>query len=164
MTDQGKENKKDFQVIWIFILFFAVFIIIDIFYIYIAQKTWQGVATEDAYQKGLHYNQTIEYVKKQKNLGWRSQIKYRPIISKTGNLDFLISDQQNLIISDAKVFAIITRPLQSGYDFKIELPFDQKKLIYSSKINFPLKGQWNVEIQAINGSKTYQEVKRLIIQ
>lgn len=164
MTYQSKENKKDFQVVWIFILFFAVFIIIDIFYIYIAQKTWQGVATEDAYQKGLRYNQTIEYVKKQKDLGWKAKIKYNPIISKSGNLDFAIFDQRNQLITNAKVFAVITRPLQSGYDFKIELPFDQKKLIYSSKINFPLEGQWNIEIQAIKDSNTYQEVKRLIIQ
>lgn len=164
MNNQEISNKKFNFIPWIFVLFFVVFILVDIFYIYMAQKTWQGIATEDGYQKGLHYNQTIEYVKRQRELGWSSKINYFKVAPQSGDLNFTLTDKSRLTISNAKVVAVITRPVQSGYDFAVNLQFNQKKSFYSSRINFPLPGQWNIEIQAIRGSDTYQEVKRLIIQ
>ena len=90
------QPSKKFKLLpWIFAAFFSTFIIVDIAYIIIAEKTWRGMATEDGYQKGLKYNQTISAVKKQKELGWILQIKYNSSITKTGVLSVSLTDKNN---------------------------------------------------------------------
>ena len=46
-----QQLKKYKFIPWIFAIFFCVFIIVDIAYIIIAEKTWRGLSTEDGYQK-----------------------------------------------------------------------------------------------------------------
>ena len=67
------EQKKS-KIPYIFFIFFAVIFAVNFSYIYVSQKTWRGLATEDAYHKGLNYNQVLEEEKKQKELGWKSTL------------------------------------------------------------------------------------------
>ena len=76
MAETSSKNKDSRLVLAILFTFFAVIFAINFAYIYISQKTWRGVATQNSYQKGLEYNKTLEYVKSQKQLEWSSQIKY----------------------------------------------------------------------------------------
>ncbi|MFT5702974.1 MAG: nitrogen fixation protein FixH [Rickettsiales bacterium] len=159
--DQKKTNRK---VLLIFICFFSTFIIVDIAYITIATKTWRGLATENGYQKGLKYNEAIEEVKKQKELGWNLKIKYQKKASKSGDLQVQLLDKDNQVISNANLTASIKRPVQVGKDFNAILKFDTKTKTYNSPINFSLIGQWDVEIIAIRNGEVYQDVKRLVVQ
>ncbi len=156
---QNQQPTKFKAIGWIFALFFSTFIIVDIFYIVIAEKTWRGLATEDGYQKGLKYNQTIDAVKKQKDLGWNFQINYQPKSSKVANLQIKLLDKNNQEIKDAKIVANIKRPVQEGLDFTVEL-----NLAYNSLINFPLIGQWDIEIIARKNDEVYQNVKRVVVR
>ncbi len=159
------QPSKKFKLLpWIFAAFFSTFIIVDIAYIIIAEKTWRGMATEDGYQKGLKYNQTISAVKKQKELGWILQIKYNSSITKTGVLSVSLTDKNNQKITDANVTANFKRPLQEGKDFSVDLKFDAAKGVYNSTINFPLIGQWDIEVVARRDDKVYQDTKRLVIR
>lgn len=154
-----EENKKKSRIPYLFFIFFAVIFAVDGIYIYLAKKTWRGLATEDGYQKGLHYNQTIEAVKKQQELGWKSEIKRDGKI-----LRFSLKDKKNNLIKNAKVIAKITRPVQEGYDFEQELIFDAKNSAYIAKIDFPIKGQWDIDIIASVGDIIYQDSKRIVLQ
>lgn len=148
----------------IFICFFSVFIIVDIAYIIIAEKTWRGVAIKDGYQKGLKYNESLEKVKKQAALGWNLQIKYLAESNQKGDLQIVLKDSNGAVINDANVTSKIKRPVQEGFDFELSLKFDERNSTYQSAIQFPLKGQWDVEIVAKKGEDVMQEVKRLVIQ
>ena len=148
---------------YLFVIFFAIIFAVDIFFVYVANKSWRGLATENSYQKGLKYNQTIEYVKKQQQLGWSNQIKYSKLAEKKGILTVKITDKHNNLIKDAKVTAKFSRPLQEGFDFALELKFDRQQQLYSSVINFPLKGQWDMQMQAAKYNIIYQAAERLIV-
>ena len=112
---------------WFFVIFFSTFIIVDIAYIFVAEKTWRGLATEDGYQKGLKYNQAIDAVKEQKKLGWDMQIKYQPSGTKIGNLQVNLLNKNHHTIDDANLSVNIKRPVQEGKDFSVNLKFTKEE-------------------------------------
>ena len=159
-----QQLKKYKFIPWIFAIFFCVFIIVDIAYIIIAEKTWRGLSTEDGYQKGLKYNQTIKSVQEQKELGWQLKIKYQSTASKIGILQVKLLDKNNQIITNANLTTNIKRPVQEGKDFTIQLKFNPSTATYDAPINFPLIGQWDIEVEAQKNKDIYQDIKRLVIK
>lgn len=157
-----KSAEKKSKIPYFFFIFFAVIFTVNIFYIYISQKTWRGLVTEDSYHKGLRYNDVIADAKKQKELGWQLKISYKNSGNKTGELKIFLFDKKNQKISDAIVTANFKRPTQNGQDFSQELKFSDGA--YEAKINFPLVGQWDFIISATKGEETFQESKRYVIQ
>ncbi len=154
---------KKSKIPYIFFAFFAVIFLVDFFYIYIAGKTWRGISTKDSYQKGLNYNQTIQMVKNQQDLGWKLKIKYRGDGNKMGVLTADLTDKNARIIKDAEVKVNFRRPTQEGFDFNWELKFLNNQ--YRAEIVFPLKGQWDFEIVAKGkNGEVLQEVKRYVVQ
>jgi len=162
MVETSSKNKDSRLVLAILFTFFAVIFAINFAYIYISQKTWRGVATQNSYQKGLEYNKTLEYVKSQKQLEWSSQIKYINSTKNAGALTVCLLDKNHQPIKNAKLVVKIMRPTQEGYDFVQDLM--PQNNCYFAKINFPLKGQWVFEVQAFRGEDIFQEVKRFVVQ
>lgn len=156
-----KSNKGRF-IPYIFFIFFGIIFCVDAFYVYIANKSWRGLYTENAYQKGLKYNETLEYVNSQKSLG----LSFKTSLKNEGkNISILKScffDKNKNPIKGAKLVAKIMRPTQEGHDFSQDLNY--KNNCYEAKINFPLKGLWNVEIIAYKDDKVFQEVKRYVVE
>jgi len=155
-------SKKAGFIPYIFIIFFTVIFIINGFYIYISQKTWRGVATQNSYQKGLKYNETLEFVKSQKALGWNFEINFLNLGNNLANTTVCLLDKDKTYIKNAKLIAKLRRPTQEGKDF--EQNFIVQNNCYYAKINFPLKGLWEVEIQAFKDDNIAQIVKRYIVQ
>jgi len=155
------EQKKS-KIPYFFFAFFAVVFAVDFFHIYLSQKTWRGVVTQDSYQKGLKYNEAIKLASQQKDLGWKMEIKYQKISSKEGKILVKIFDKNSKIIPNANVNLKLKRPTQEGFDFEEKTKFLEN--FYQAKIVFPLKGQWDVEVLATKGEDVFQEVKRYIIQ
>jgi nitrogen fixation protein FixH len=161
---QQNKNNSAKPVLWFFIIFFSTFIIVDIAYIIIAEKTWRGLATKDGYKKGLNYNENIAGAKQQKALGWKMQIQYSATSSKNGNLEIILTDKNHNKIKNAQIIAKIKRPVQDGFDFSVPLKFNQKTSFWQSPIKFPLIGQWDIEIIAEKNGNVYQDGKRLVIR
>ncbi len=156
------ENKKS-KIPYLFFIFFAVFITADIIMIYISQKTWRGTVTEDAYEKGLKYNKVLLNNKKQQDLGYQADLKYRVISDEVARISFILKNKDNDIINNAKIKVKFVRPTQSGFDFKEELFLNKITNSYQNNIIFPLIGLWRVEIQAFIGDDVFQYVKRINI-
>ncbi len=146
----------------ILFIFFAIIFAVDATYIYIANKTWRGVVTQDGYQKGLNYNSTIDAMKKQQQLGWKMNVTYKNLGNKVGQLVIDLKDAQNSKIKNAVVVVKFKRPTQEGQDFLQSLSYQNSQ--YQAKINFPLIGLWDFEVQATSAAGTMQEVKRYIVQ
>ncbi len=161
-SDQKSISVK--RIAWIFAIFFSTFIIVDIAYIITAEKTWRGLATEDGYRKGLKYNQTIEAVKEQKELGWKMEIKYREKKTQNGVLTVNLVGKNNQKITGANLTANIKRPVQEGKDFSVDLKFNPSTQSYNSAIEFPMIGQWDVEVVASKNGDVYQDVKRWVVR
>ncbi|PIR34034.1 MAG: hypothetical protein COV36_01470 [Alphaproteobacteria bacterium CG11_big_fil_rev_8_21_14_0_20_44_7] len=136
------------------VAFFAVIFAVNAVFVYLATSTHTGVVTEDAYEKGLDYNKTIELVDKQNESGIEGQI-----LVEDGYIIF------KSIMLEADVTAYITRPTQDGYDYEIKLLGD--KGYFRGKANFPMKGQWEIRVvakwQENQQTQQYQKSKRVVV-
>ncbi len=157
-----KEQKNKSKIPYFFFAFFAVVIAVNVFYIYLSQKSWRGVVTKDSYQKGVDYNQVILQAKKQREMAWKVLTKYQRLDEKNGSFGVKLFDKNSRPINDANIRANFKRPTQDGFDFSIPLIFANGS--YGAKVSFPLKGQWDVELVISREEEVFQEVKRYIIQ
>jgi nitrogen fixation protein FixH len=149
MKHQSNISSKTGRNVFLSILaFFIIFASADAYFIYKAVSTNTGLITENAYEKGLNYNKTLEKLEKQNQSGIKSKAFY-----KDGFLTYHLHDINNKPITNAIVKAEIIRPIKVGYDFNRSLQHIQNGL-YKSKIDFPLKGLWTIKIGA-----TWQQQK-----
>jgi nitrogen fixation protein FixH len=155
-------KPKKSKIIYFFFAFFAIVLAVNIFYIYISKKTWRGVVTDDPYHKGLNYNDTLKEVAKQKVLGWTVKVDFRSGVTKQGILMVTVQDKNLRYINYAKIYATFKRPTQEGSDFVLPVPYEDG--IYKARVNFPLEGQWDVEVAVRKDQDTYQDVRRYVIQ
>ncbi|MFW0777891.1 MAG: FixH family protein [Rickettsiales bacterium] len=157
MSDVAK-RPSDKWIPWYFVAFFVVLAILDGIFVTIAFSTHRGVVTEHAYQKGLHYNQTIKAAEKQTTLGWESDIAY-----DAPRISIALKDAKGHPITNAETIAYFKRPNQSGDDFSVALK-EQHKGMYGEDVSFPLKGQWDVRIVTTWKTQQYQKAKRIVVK
>lgn len=162
MTDTLSESEQSAKygrkVLWVILGFFATFATVDALFVYMAAKTHTGVVSTRAYEVGIKYNDTIKAADAQSDLNWDGSI------TLVGNrLEYALLGEGGEPIIDATVTAEITRPTQKGLDFKAELQ-ETAAGIYSSNINFPLDGQWDVRVYVEWQSKTYQQSSRILVK
>ncbi len=101
-------------------------------------------------------------VKSQNDLGWNLTVKSANKGNKFAVFQACLFDKNKTPIKDAKLFVKITRPTQEGYDFKQDLLL--QKDCYEAKIQFPLKGLWNLEIIAAKNDSIFQNSARYVIE
>lgn len=146
-------QPRDKIIPWYFVMFFVFIALVNAVMVTLAVRTNTGIVTDHPYEKGLAYNQVVEAEKNQQKLGWNGDIKY-----ENGNLYFSLRDKENKSLSPQKTIATITRPTQAGMDFTVELK-DRK-----SPISFPVKGLWEVRVDATHNNVHYQQSKRIVVQ
>lgn len=132
-------------------------------YIYLANTTWRGVSSVDAYQKGLNYNQILELENRQQQIGWKITTSFENKGQQNGILRVKILDKNNDYLDLAKVVVKLRRPTQEGFDFEQNLIY-QGDGWYQSYLDFPLKGQWQFEIIVSFKQDLMQAVKKYVIQ
>ena len=159
---QNKQTTKRSKIPYIFFAFFGVVIAVNIGYIYIAKKTWRGVVTEDSYQKGLNYNETLKQAEKQKELGW--QVDIRPRSAGKNKMEILINviADKSPTNADTSVNITFTRPTQEGFDFSVIA--DTSSGTNKFDINFPLPGQWDAIILISKGEEKLYLTRRYVVQ
>ena len=158
-------QPRDKWIPWYFVAFFLVICSVDGVMAYFAITTRTGVVTEQYYERGLHYNDTVKQAEKQAALGWAGDIQFVASADSKmkGNLQFALNDRNANAIAGAKVTARIVRPTQDGHDeFLVlnELSAGQ----YASPLAFPMEGQWDIEVAVTSGENKFQLNKRLVIR
>lgn len=151
-------RKSDRFIPWYFVGFFALLFMFDGIFVYLATSTHTGVVTEQAYQKGVDYNETIAAVDAQNALGWQGEITY----SADGLLNFKVQDDTAGTISGANVVAEVTRPTHNGVDFEQPLK-EIAPGIYQAPVKFPLDGMWDVRVYVSWQQKQFQTAQRIIV-
>ncbi|MGE0754327.1 MAG: FixH family protein [Alphaproteobacteria bacterium] len=157
MKAQTGMQPRDKWIPWYFVVFFLLLFILDGIFVYLALSSHRGVVTEQAYQKGLQYNETVEAANQQAALGWQGAITH-----ENGAVLFALRDAQETPISKARVTAYFSRPTQAGSDFSLTLDSLQKGL-YGKTVSFPVKGQWDVKIVATWNQQQYQQRRRILV-
>ena len=165
ITESGVMRKSDRWIPWYFVAFFIGLTILNAFFLYIATSTHTGVVTENSYEKGLNYNDTIAAYESQQALDFDGAI----VFHDEGVLRFALHDAKASALDISMVTAYVSRPTQAGYDFSVVLPRVESVTkadagMYETKIDFPLKGQWDVRITAEWHGQHFQKHKRILVK
>ncbi len=142
-----------------FIAFFGVVGAVNAVFMYLALSTWPGLSTQDAYIKGIAYNQTLAEAEVQRALGWQSYVS----VVRGGDLEVVFADKYNAPIGNLTVEAVMMRPLGDERIFPVTLT-ESSPGHYAGSFAAPLPGRWKVEIHAHNAASHYRMLHEVMIQ
>lgn len=154
----SKRNPKDKYVLFSFLAFFGVVFLVNGIFIYTAIKTQTGVVTEQAYEKGLAYNKTLEDAQNQPAL--KDKITYSQPV-----LRWVLRDETDAPLLNGVAKGHMIRPVQDGHDFDISF-ISRGDGVYEAMVMPPLKGQWVVKLESVwtqnNQEKSYKTTYQLM--
>jgi nitrogen fixation protein FixH len=131
-------------------------------FLYLAVTTHSGGDTSNAYQKGLHYNATLEAAKLQSERGWRTELAYD---DRTGRLILKVLDRAAAPITGLRVAASLERPATDRSDRKVALN-ELGEGVYATTIDLA-PGAWVVAIasrrQGEDRNSAYRLTQRLVV-
>lgn len=155
------DERRDRLIPWYFVMAFMVVVLVNGLFIYMATSTHRGVVTPNAYQKGIHYNDTVNAVEQQQALGWKVQLAYDGALLHVGATN--AADQP---LVGARVSAHIARPVESGYEQTVTLPAiaGNSSGGYAAPVTFPMHGQWDITVIVVWNQQSFQYRERIILQ
>ncbi|MBL8660277.1 MAG: FixH family protein [Rhodospirillales bacterium] len=152
---------------WIFVAVMAVVIAVNVLMATLAVRTFPGLQTEDAYNKGLRYNDTIAAVREQAKLGWRMSVEVTPTADADGpgreaELTVAFVDRDGQPLDRLSIDAALLRPAAEGFDRALSLDY-RGSGVYVGTVTLPLAGQWDAHVMARRDSDTFEATRRLFI-
>lgn len=164
MESHPKPSREPWVVA--FFVFFAVVFTANAVFIWLAHSSWNGVVTDNHYEKGLAFNTVIREQQRQDRLGWRGELDVgrEPITRNDGRVErtvsFSLYDRSGTAISPARVTGLLTHPIRSGLD----RPFEMGETApghFSTELAFPNAGQWDVTIHAEAQDESFRLKQRV---
>jgi len=152
---------------YIFVGVFGVVLAVNLVFMYSAVSTFTGIETQEAYDKGLAYNQVIAKAKAQEKLGWTVDATLLPAsspdaASHESNVVVSVLDKAGQPVSGLSVKAKFIRPTKEGFDTNAEL-MEQGGGRYVATVKLPLAGQWDLKVAAHKGEIDYQLGQRVLV-
>lgn len=158
MSQTSQARPSDRFIPWYIVLLFVAQTFLFAWFIYIAKTTHTGLVTEQAYEKGLDYNATIEKDEAQAALGYSS------VITKDGDRIILtLKDNAGKGVTAAKTTLWLYRPVQDGTDLSLDMT-ETAVGEYVAVVQVPKKGLWEVRIHAQTDKGPYQASKRVVFE
>jgi len=148
---------NNFKIYWPYFLFgiFVVVIIVNIIYIFIAQKTWTGIYTPNSYRKGVEYNQAIKNVEEQYKLGLKINTKIKKNSYNSYFIDCLVTDKSGNFVSGYDIIYKFKYLPREGFDFE-KKQYNVSSSFYNAVFN--MNGKWQLNIIIKKDNKIVQDM------
>ncbi|MBP9049903.1 MAG: FixH family protein [Alphaproteobacteria bacterium] len=148
---------------WMFVLAFLVVGAVNAVFVYLAIHSHTGLVTEQAYEKGLAFNQTLAKAEAMQALGWNFSVE----LTSEDILSVRLVDKSGNPIQKAQVKGRMVRPVKSGYDYEINLA-EQMKVgesgVYQVLLRPPLRGSWTVHLVATQNGQSFEKSEALVLK
>jgi nitrogen fixation protein FixH len=142
---------------WYIVLFFIILACVFAGFTYIAKKTHSGIVTEQAYEKGLAYNEIIAKADAQKK-----QDLSHEILIEGRKITFSIKDRNGNDLAIKKATLWLYRPVRAQDDVIIPMqPLGASQTADLQKIK---NGLWEARILATTENGAYQAVKKVVLK
>ncbi|MEQ8967938.1 MAG: FixH family protein [Azospirillaceae bacterium] len=151
---------------WAFVAFFGVVLVANGTMLSVALTTWTGLSTENAYERGLVYNDTLARLAEGEALGWETGVAFEPVADPgsgrhAGRVVVEAFDAEGRPIEDATVTAKLVRPTVYGHDETLALP-QAAPGRYAADVELPLPGQWEVRATVVARGGTVETGARFL--
>ncbi|HVI51629.1 MAG TPA: FixH family protein [Candidatus Sulfotelmatobacter sp.] len=152
---------------YIFVGVFLVVLAVNLVMASSAVRTFTGLQTEQAYDKGLAYNQVLAQAKEQEKLGWTVDaqvVPHDPSNAQRHDADVTVSylDKAGQPVKGLSVQAEIVRPTQAGHDLKVDL-VEKTAGQYVALAPLDMPGQWEISVIARLGETQYKFSQRVLV-
>ncbi len=131
--------------------FFGVVIAANAIFIVLAIQSWSGLSTDDAYRRGLAYNETLRQAEIQRTLGWLARADLVPLLDGRARLGVVFTDRDDVPVEGLVVLGQLRRPSHERLDQPVELT-RQGPGHYGTDLDLPLPGQWDLRLRATSPS------------
>ncbi|MBF0137321.1 MAG: FixH family protein [Magnetococcus sp. DMHC-1] len=131
------------------IFMFAIVLLVNLFLAFFAKRTWNGLTTTQAYEKGLAYNEVLAAQERQDRLGWQGSLEPTTgwIVGQPAVLRFTLTEKDGTPIQSAVVKGSLYRTVHQGNDQTLAFEQEQPGR-YKVSVTPPLPGVWEVKLQA----------------
>ena len=127
--------------------FFGLVIAVNGVFIVLALQSWSGLSTDDAYRRGLAYNETLRQAEAQRALGWQARAELTPLADGRARLSVVFTDRADAPIDGLVIVGQLRRPSREGADRAVALT-RQGPGRYGADVDLPLLGQWDLRLRA----------------
>ena len=167
MSTMQSSRRPGWWYPYIFVGVFLVVLAVNIVMATSAVTTFSGLQTEQAYDKGLAYNDVLNQAKAQEKLGWSVDaqvVAHDPSNSQRHDADMSVTyaDKAGKPVTGLSVQAEIARPTLAGHDQKLEL-VEKTPGQYVALAPLDLPGQWDVSVIARLGEVQYKFSQRVLV-
>jgi nitrogen fixation protein FixH len=152
---------------FIYVGAFGVVLAVNLVFMFSAVHTFTGLSTEQAYEKGLRYNEEIAAAKRQQTLGWTVTTEVRakePGETAFHGADIIVTfqDKDGKPVTGLSGNAEFVRPTSEGHDSSAALS-EQGQGRYLVSAALPLGGQWDFAMTARRGDLSYRLAQRIFL-
>lgn len=127
--------------------------------IFVGVKSFDGIVTEHPYEKGLMWD---EIRNKENELGWIVEVRRTDFFTGGNEVEISALDKNNQPLPVSKVTLRISRPSSATYDRYFDI-IQVRDGVFSSRLNFPLFGYWDIGIKISSGGDTLLFEKRVYV-
>lgn len=166
MTDwpvSDRQPSHDRWIPWTFVAFFLVIFVVNGIMLTFALRSFNGLSTDEAYNRGLGYNQTLAAHQAQYEMGWQIDLSSRDSGSGQSHLTLVMFDAQDLPLAIDGISATARRPISQDLDFDVAFRHAGRGL-YEAKVTWPREGQWDLRVVIESGEKSYRLDRRLFVR
>jgi nitrogen fixation protein FixH len=145
---------------WIFVAAFAVVLAVNLSMVWLATSTFSGVDTEEAYRKGVAYNEALAAARRQEALGWSVESSLdTPAPGEPVAVSVRYRDRDGRPIDGLDLRARMLRPAARGRDHDLALtPLGPG--LYGGVDSLPLPGLWDLDVVALAPDGSSHQLRR----
>lgn len=167
ISPQAAGRRPGWWYPFIYVGVFGVVLAVNLIFMFSAIHTFSGLATEQAYDKGLKYNEEIDAARQQKELGWAVTSEVRTDEggkSADHRADIVVTflDRDGKPVTGLTAQAQFVRPTSEGHDRSASFA-EQGQGRYIVATALPLGGQWDMTVTAQRGDLHYKLAQRILL-
>ena len=156
------ERTRGWWYPWIMMGVLGVVMVVNMVMAYFATSTFNGVITDNAYEKGVTYNRTLEAARNQSDLHWNTEAAFTPGTGHAGNVVITFQDKNGHGVDGLEVQALVDRPNVTGHDKRVGFTAMGGGK-YAADVTFAEAGQWDFDMLAFGKDVTYQFQRRFVV-
>lgn len=140
--------------------FFGLVMAVNGVFVYLALDSFSGLSTEQAYQKGLSYNETLRAGRAQRALGWRARVEseWRGL-DRPARIDVTLQDRDGAPLAGLSLSGNLRWPVKEGSDRALTFT-DLGDGRYAGEAVLPYPGNWDLSLVAVRGDGAEMRIER----
>lgn len=148
----------------VIIIFFLVVFAANGVLVYLSQSTWNGLITEDAYNKGVTFNQALQAQRQQEALGWQVRVATGKLVSgQQARLLLTLLDREGHPLTGVQAQGVLFRPVREGRDQPLIFT-EESPGVLVAMVTPPLPGSWDIKVRITHGEQPeYRLAQRVLV-